>query len=117
VFVTCQVEDGQLDKYVLSKFKKENSIMIWSGILDKTGMKVLVHWEKNNWGMTTTKNYINNILPIALWLFGFWVSCGFKSAMHGRSLWGIKDSTLVHCAGAIKVWQDEYYKPKIVWLQ
>ena len=53
------------------KFKQENSVMIWGGIPGSEGKKVLVIWEKDDWGTITAQTYINHILVPAL--YPFWV--------------------------------------------
>jgi hypothetical protein len=86
VFVTRQVGEEWLDEYHLPKFNKENSIMVWGGILGETGRKVLVLWEKNDWGTITAQTYIDNILQTSLWPFWFCESCHCGPDLHGRPL-------------------------------
>jgi hypothetical protein len=43
-------------------FPKKNFFMIWDGILGSTREKLLVIWEKDNWGSITARAYIDHIL-------------------------------------------------------
>ena len=115
MFVTRQVGEEWLDECLLPKFKKENSIMVWGGILGETGTKFLVLWEKNDWGTITAQTYIDHILQASLWPFWFWESHRCGPDLHGRPLWIMEDGAPAHRAGATKAWQDERHMPKLVW--
>lgn len=42
MYVTCAVEETWHEDCLVPKFKKEHSVMIWSGILGAGGKKVIV---------------------------------------------------------------------------
>ena len=62
VYVTCHGGEEYLDNCLVSKFEQKNSLMIWGGILGYNRKKVLVIWEKEDWGSIKTKTYIGYIL-------------------------------------------------------
>ena len=52
---------------LVPRFAKKNSFMIWGGILGSTGEKLLVIWEKKDWGSIRARTYIDHILqPVIL---------------------------------------------------
>ncbi len=70
VHVTHTKNEKHHEDCLLSHFSKKNSFMIWSGILASTGEKLLIIWEKENWGSITAKIYIKHILqPVVLPFF------------------------------------------------
>lgn len=73
VWVTCKPGEDYLEKYITSKFKKQNSVMIWGGILG--GKKaLLVLWDKKYWGTITAQTYVGHVLHPVLWPFWYWES-------------------------------------------
>ena len=51
-----------LEDCLIPKFEKQNSLMIWGGILGYNGKKIFVIWEKENWCSIKAKTCIDHIL-------------------------------------------------------
>jgi len=72
VYVTRRAGEEYLDDCLIPKFEKQNSLMIWGGILGYNGKKILVIWEKEDWGSIKAKTYIDYILMPIIWPFWYW---------------------------------------------
>ena len=77
--------------------------MIWGGILGSEGKKVLVIWEKDDWGTITAQTYINHILVPAL--YPFWVRESSANGP-GEPLMIMEDGAPAHRAEATRAWQQ-----------
>lgn len=53
VYVTRAVEEVWLEACLAPKFRMQDSVMIWGGILGIEGKKVMLIWEREDWGTIT----------------------------------------------------------------
>lgn len=73
--------------------------MIWGGILGVGGKKIIVVWEKDNWGTITAQTYIDHVLTPTIWPFWYW-----ESQANGQSLWLMEDGAPAHRAKLTQVY-------------
>jgi len=67
VCVTRVAQEEWNKDCLVAKFPKQDSVIIWGGIFEDEGNKVMVIWECDNWGTTSAQIYIHHILvPITL---------------------------------------------------
>ena len=83
--------------------------MVWGAILGSTGKKVLVIWERDDWGTISAQTYVDHILTPVLWKFWYWES---RYSNGGMPLWLMEDGAPTHQAGFTKSRQEEYGMPK-----
>lgn len=72
--------------------------MIWGAILGDGGKKIIVIWEKDNWGSITARTYINDILIPRLQ--PFWLQ---ESQRTQQNLWLMEDGAPAHIARSTQV--------------
>jgi hypothetical protein len=98
------------------KFKKENSIMVWGGILDSGSKKILVIWEKDDWVIIMAQTYINHTLVPVFYRIGRMESYANGLELDGMPLWIIwimEDGTSALRAYATHAWQQQHYMLKL----
>lgn len=93
LYVTRNGEEEWIDDCIAPKFAKQDSIMIWGAILGDGGKKIIVIWEKDNWGSITARTYINDILIPRLQ--PFWLQ---ESQRTQQNLWLMEDGAPAHRA-------------------
>jgi hypothetical protein len=98
VHVTRQVGEQWIDNCLIPLFQKKNSIIVWGGILGARSKKVLVLWERDDWGTITAQTYVDHILVAFIW--PFWHQ---DSVATGRTLKVMECGALAHRAHYIQV--------------
>ena len=111
VYITRRAGEEYLDDCLVPKFDKKDSVMVWGGILGEGGKKVLVIWERDDWGTISASTYINNILIPTLQPF-WWR----ESNALAEPLWVTEDNAPAHRAAATKQWQEDHHMDKLSWL-
>jgi hypothetical protein len=108
VYITRAPGEEYLNDCLVHKFKKENSIMVWGGIVGFSGQKILVIWEKDDWGTITAQTYVDNVLVPAIW--PFWQ----RESYHlGQSCILMEDGASAHRAGYTKAIREHLGIPKL----
>jgi hypothetical protein len=100
IYVTRAEGEEWLNDCLVPKFKKENSVMIWGGILGLGGKKSIVVWERENWGTITAERYVNHILCPVILPMWYWES---QWQGNGYPLWVMEDGASAHTATLTKV--------------
>jgi hypothetical protein len=94
---------------IAPKFKKQNSVMVWGGVLG--GKKTpLILWDKQNWGTITANTYIHNVLTPVLWPFWYW-----ENQVVGGGIVVMEDGAPAHRAGPTQEQRDLYQMPSLQW--
>ena len=124
VYVTRRAGEEYLDDCLVPKFEQKNSLMIWGGILGYNGKKVLVIWEKEDWGSIKAKTYIDHILIPIIWPFWYWekeeiVRASGESSGSGRfgsdEIILMEDGAPAHRAHATAKRRAQLGIPKLTW--
>lgn len=93
VWITRRPGEDYLESCIAPTFKKQNSVMIWGGIIG--GKKApLVLWDRDNWGTISAVTYIENVLQPVLWPFWYWEN----QARPDHIVWVMEDNASAHRA-------------------
>jgi hypothetical protein len=110
VWITCRPGKDYLESCIAHTFKKQNSVIIWGGIIG--GKKApLVLWDRDNWGTISVVTYIENVLQPVLWPFWYWEN----QAHPDHTVWVMEDNASAHRASLTQAQRDHYNMPSLVW--
>lgn len=109
IWVTRKPGEDYLEECIAPKFKKQNSVMIWGGILG--GKKApLVLWDKKDWGTITAKTYVDHVLQPVLWPFWY-----HESQVSESTVWVMEDGAPAHRAHFTQNHRDFLHMPSLIW--
>lgn len=109
IWVTRRLEEVYTEDCIVPKFRKQNSVMIWGGVLG--GKKTpLILWDKQNWGTITANTYIHNVLTPVLWPFWYW-----ENQAVGGGIVVMEDGAPAHRAEVTQEQRDLYQMPSLQW--
>ena len=74
------------------------------------GRKVMVIWERDDWGTISAQTYVDNILVPTIWPFWYHESRRTRS-----TLWLMEDGAPAHRARLTQSYRDHYRIPSLRW--
>lgn len=110
VYVSRRTGEEHLDDCLLPSYSRRSSVMIWGGILGANGKKILVIWERDDWGTIRASTYIDHVLIPAIWPFWY-----YESVALGEHIILMEDGASPHRAGLTRQWKDHLGIPTLVW--
>jgi hypothetical protein len=110
VYVTRAAGEELFDDCLVPTYAKRSSVMVWGGILGLNGKKVLVLWERDDWGTIRATTYIDHVLVPVIWPFWYW-----ESLYAGTTLWLMEDGAKPHQAGITKRVKEDARIPTLEW--
>lgn len=110
VYITRAAEEVWLEDCLVPKFSKQDSIMIWGGILGLGGKKAMVIWEREDWGTITAKTYVDHVLVPVIWPMWYW-----ESVQNRCNLWLMEDGASAHRAKLTRAYREYFRIPCLQW--
>ena len=107
MYVSRTKDEEHHEDCLRPRFSKKNFIMIWGGIHDLTGRKLLVIWEKDNWDFITAQAYLDHILEPVVY--------PFFQQFQWTGIIFMDDNAPAHRAKIVNEFKEQHFMTSLNW--